>query len=366
MYDKLISLAEKAEQVTGQLETEEATKTALILPFIQTLGYDVFNPSEVVPEFTADVGIKRGEKVDYAICQDGQPIILFECKPVGAKLESYSSQLYRYFSTTAARIAVLTDGVRYRFFSDLQDRNRLDDIPFFSFSLDRMRKDDANRVEQFAKAKFNLDQVLVEAESLKCRAAIRSHFAREIAEPSDRFVRHFVDELHEGRLTQGVLDGYRSMVKAALGDYVSAAIERRLQTALQASSPLPDAASSPAEVDTTPETESSDGKPNDQQESRGVETTVEELQGLYVVKAMLRDVVDPRRIVGRDVRSYFGVLLDDNNRKPICRLRFNHAQKYVGVFNESKAETRLPIDDVDGLFAHADAIKSSLAHVLAS
>jgi len=363
MYDRLIALAEKAEQVTGQIETEEATKTALVLPLIQILGYDVFNPAEVVPEFTADVGIKRGEKVDYAICRDGQPIMLFECKPVGAKLESYSSQLYRYFSTTDARLAVLTDGVRYRFFSDLHDRNRLDDTPFFSFSLDRIRKDDAERLEQFAKAAFDLDQVLVEAEGMKCRAAIRSHFAREFADPSDRFVRHFVDEIHDGRLTQGVLDRYRAMVKAALGDYLASAVERRLQSALQASpapaemaAPVDDSAPADAD-DTTSATEESE---ND----RGVETTVEELQGLYVVKAILREVVDPRRVIGRDVRSYFGVLLDDNNRRPICRLRFNRAKKYVGVFNEMKAETRLPIDDIDGLFAHADAIKASLAHVL--
>lgn len=330
-----------------------------MLPFIRELGYDVFNPAEVVPEYTADVGIKRGEKVDYAIFRDGNPIILIECKPVGSKLATYSSQLYRYFSTTHARIAVLTDGLRYHFYSDLHETNKLDESPFFSFSLERLRKDDAVRIEQFAKPQFNLDELLIEAESLKCRAAIRGHFARELADPSDAFVRHFADALHEGRMTQGVLDRYRLMVKAALGDYVNSAVERRLQSAL---------GSAPMAVATSPEPLPADAaSPDDDapaQEDDGVETTLEELEAFFVVKAILRDLVAPQRIASRDVRSYFGVLLDDNNRKPICRLWFNRSQKYLGVFNETKAETRIPIGSVDEIFHHAEALRASLEHAL--
>jgi len=320
----------------------------------------VFNPAEVVPEYTADVGIKRGEKVDYAICRDGNPIILIECKPVGSKLATYSSQLYRYFSTTHARIAVLTDGLRYHFYSDLHETNKLDESPFFSFSLERLRKDDAVRIEQFAKPQFNLDELLIEAESLKCRAAIRGHFARELSDPSDAFVRHFADTIHEGRMTQGVLDRYRLMVKAALGDYVTSAVERRLQsalgsapTAVEASPPPAPPAEAAAPDDTAPD-----------QEDDGVETTLEELEGFFVVKAILRDLVAPSRIAARDVRSYFGVLLDDNNRKPICRLWFNRSQKYLGVFNDTKAETRIRIGSVDEIFQHAEALRASLEHAL--
>ncbi|MEO1278551.1 MAG: type I restriction endonuclease, partial [Planctomycetota bacterium] len=100
LWNSLSSLSERAKDVVSHVQTEEATKTALVMPFLQALGYDVFNPHEVVPEFVADVGIKKGEKVDYAVCRDGQPIILFECKPYGAALDTYSGQLYRYFSVT--------------------------------------------------------------------------------------------------------------------------------------------------------------------------------------------------------------------------------------------------------------------------
>ena len=138
MYERLSALAERLDKVRDDSLTEEATKTALVLPFIRELGYDVFNPEEVLPEYTADVGIKKGEKVDYAILKDGSPIILFECKPCGAKLDSYSSQLYRYFSVTNARIAILTDGVIYRFYSDLVAQNKLDERPFLEIDLDRL------------------------------------------------------------------------------------------------------------------------------------------------------------------------------------------------------------------------------------
>jgi len=361
MFDKLAALADRLDGVRDQVSTEEATKTALILPFIRELGYDVFDPSEVIPEFTADVGIKRGEKVDYAICHNGKPIILIEAKTLGAKLDSYSSQLYRYFSTTNARIAILTDGVEYRFFSDLKDQNKLDAEPFFVFSFDQLRKDDAVRLEQFTKLQFDLDAVLAQAESLQYRTAIRSHFAREMREPSDAFVRHFADPIHSGRLTQGVVDKFRLLVKSAISDYVDDAVERRLQAALQASkaAPIPQPSSGPT---AGPEPVTENSKSDDQ--SEGVETTLEELHGYCVIKAILRDQVDPNRIIARDVRSYFGVLLDDNNRKPVCRLWFNRAQKYLGVFNEQKEETRIPIQAVDDLFQHTEAIKQSLQHVL--
>ena len=77
---KIDALSSKYESLKNRINTEEATKTAFVLPFINTLGYDIFNPIEVVPEFTADVGLKKGEKVDYAVMHKGEPAIIFECK----------------------------------------------------------------------------------------------------------------------------------------------------------------------------------------------------------------------------------------------------------------------------------------------
>ena len=105
--DQIKQVGERVVKLKDQIKTEEATKTALIMPFIQCLGYDVFNPLEVVPEFTADIGIKKGEKVDYAILKDGQPTILIECKWWGENLILHDSQLFRYFHTTKAKFGIL-------------------------------------------------------------------------------------------------------------------------------------------------------------------------------------------------------------------------------------------------------------------
>src|SRR5687768_9087976 len=115
--EDLQALSLKTEKLCSMLQTEEATKNALILPLIHMLGYDIFDPTEVTPEFIADVGIKKGEKVDYAVYKDGKLIMLFECKHCGGDLSlKHASQLYRYFGVTEARVAVLTNGLTYRFF----------------------------------------------------------------------------------------------------------------------------------------------------------------------------------------------------------------------------------------------------------
>ena len=137
---RIAELSKVVREHREVLLTEEAAKTALVMPFLQALGYNVFNPSEVVPEFTCDVGIKKGEKVDYAICLDGQITMLVECKPANSELSvSHASQLFRYFATTDARVAVLTNGVVYKFFAGLDVPNRMDDKPFFTLSLDNVR-----------------------------------------------------------------------------------------------------------------------------------------------------------------------------------------------------------------------------------
>lgn len=137
---RLSELQKRALEHREVLLTEEAAKTALVMPFLQALGYDVFNPSEVVPEFTADVGTKKGEKVDYAICAGNKVTILVECKPSSAELDiNHAGQLFRYFSVTNTRLAILTNGVVYKFFSDIERPNRMDDKPFFVFSVDAIK-----------------------------------------------------------------------------------------------------------------------------------------------------------------------------------------------------------------------------------
>ncbi len=93
---------------------------------------------------------------------------------------------------------------------------------------------------------------------------------------------------------------------------------------------------------------------------RGIVTTEEEIEGLFAVKSILRDLIDAKRIHMRDTKSYCGILLDNNNRKPVCRLHFNQEQKYLGLFNEKKKEDRVPIDDIDDIYRYATRIISTV------
>jgi hypothetical protein len=135
---KLKQLAERIKTSKEIILTEEATKHSFIMPFLSALGYDVFDPTVIVPEFTADIGTKKGEKVDYAILQDGKPIIVIEAKNHTEKLDNHNNQLIRYFNVTDSKFAILTNGIEYRFFSDIEETNRMDKIPFLTVNLDSL------------------------------------------------------------------------------------------------------------------------------------------------------------------------------------------------------------------------------------
>ncbi len=164
LRETLDSLADRLEKQMPLLTNEEATKNALIMPVINALGYNVFDPTEVLPEFTADVGTKKGEKVDYAINVNGKPMILIECKSVTSDLSfQHASQLFRYFGVTDARFAVLTNGVHYWFYTDLETPNRMDKAPFFEFDLTDYDKKDVDEFQKFSYASFDLDNILSNA-----------------------------------------------------------------------------------------------------------------------------------------------------------------------------------------------------------
>src|ERR1043165_6808676 len=150
--DQIKQLGERVLKLKDQVKTEEATKNAFIMPFIQTLGYDVFNPNEVTPELVADIGTKQGEKIDYAIIHNGEPIILIECKSHTAQLSvNNASQLFRYFHTSKARFSILTNGIEYRFYTDLVTPNKMDEKPFFVFNITEIKDNQIEELQKFHK-----------------------------------------------------------------------------------------------------------------------------------------------------------------------------------------------------------------------
>lgn len=342
---RLAELQKRTIEHREVLLTEEAAKTALVMPFLQSLGYDVFNPKEVVPEFTADVGIKKGEKVDYAICQEGRINILIECKPAAAELNvNHASQLFRYFAATDARLAILTNGVNYQFFSDVEKPNKMDDRPFFTFSMDAIKPSDIRTLEKFAKADFNIDQIIQEAGHLKLQSLLRKAIEQEFAEPTEEFVRVFASRVVEGRLTPAAKDTISRMVPGTIAAIIRDKVNERLSSAL--------AAATPSMADSE---EAGVPAPED-----AIITTQEELSGYRIVQAIAARLIDPKRVVLRDSKSYCAILLDDNNRKAIARLWFNSpTTKYVGTF-AGKDETKHLTSELTGIYQLAPLIEARL------
>jgi hypothetical protein len=354
--DGIANLAKRIRDMAAAIETEEATKNALIMPFIRdVLGYDVFNPAEVIPEFTADVGLKRGEKVDYAILKDGKVQILMECKKLGDTLDlRYASQLYRYFAVAEARIAILTNGQEYHVFTDADMPNRMDEKPFLVFDLLDIDRTMVPEIQKLSKADFDLESVVSAAEELKYISGIRRIIAGEAKEPSDDWIRFFVNRMYEGRTTQKVIDQFRPLVTRALNQYIGDQVQGRLKTALDddgqpvvsvqsgVAAPAVPAAGTPVVSD--------------------VETTDEELEGFNIVRAIASAEVNPERVVHRDGKAYFAVLLDDNNRKPLIRLHLNSKnKKFVTTFEGGKEGTRRDIESVVDIYrAAGEAIKATI------
>jgi len=351
--DKINELAAKIPKQIAHITTEEATKSALVMPFINALGYNVFDPTEVVPEFTADVGIKKGEKVDYAILRNGSPIMLIECKWCGADLnEEHFSQLIRYFSVTETRIGVLTNGVIYRFYADLEHANKMDTKSFLEVDLLNLNENVIAELKKLTKSKFDLDQVISSASDLKYTKEIKKILNEQLISPEDNFVRYLASQVYSGKLTQTIREQFQEIVKRAFGQFISEKINERLQSAL--SSEPPELKEKDASDKDEKETENIDDK-------KKIVTTEEELEGYYIVKSILRDTIEPSRITHRDTLSYFGILLDDNNRKPICRLHFNSdTKKYIGFFDENKKEERIEISELNDIFKYASRLKATV------
>jgi len=347
LIDKIRELASKIPQQLNHLQTEEATKTALIMPFISALGYDVFNPLEVIPEFTADIGTKKGEKVDYAIKKDDSIIMLIECKWSGCDLDKeHASQLYRYFSATDARFGILTNGIKYLFFSDIEEPNKMDSKPFFEFDILDFEDHHIRQLKKFSKSAFSLEDILTTASKLKYTGAIKKILEQQLESPSPQFVRFFASQIYDGKLTQNIISKFTGMVKDAQRQFINDKINERLKSALSAD-------------DQNREEQASDESVT-KNDDNGIITTEEEIEGYNIVKAILREVVDVNRVAMRDKKSYCGILLDDNNRKPICRLHFNTSQKYLGLFSQKK-EQKVPIDNLNDIFKYAEQIKAVIS-----
>lgn len=342
LVDKLKELGQRISSLKDNVVTEEATKHSFIMPFIAALGYDIFNPTVVIPEFTADISKKKNEKVDYAIMYNNQPLILIEAKSHTENLDNHATQLERYFTVTESRFAILTNGIEYRFFTDLEKPNKMDTVPFFTFNMLNIKDRDLKELEKFISSNLDIDKILASAENKKYISAIKNIFKEEVKEPSDDFIRIFATKLATKPLRQNILEEFKAYVKTAFSEIVTDMAQDKIN-----------ALKSKLTVEIHQENEE-----EEPQEESGIITTEDELQAFFIVKSILAEKIPLNRIAARDTKSYFGVLLDDNNRKWFCRFHFNTKLKYLGLHIEDKKEERFILERIEDIYKYKETICS--------
>ncbi|MDD4309460.1 MAG: type I restriction enzyme HsdR N-terminal domain-containing protein [Candidatus Cloacimonetes bacterium] len=339
--DQIRQLCDRVIKLKDQIQTEEATKHSLVMPFIQALGYDVFNPCEVVPEYTCDIGTKKGEKIDYAIFKDNQPIMLIECKHWAANLTLHDNQLLRYFHVSKAKFGILTNGLTYKFYTDLEATNKMDEKPFLDIDLTDLKDNMIEELKKFHKSYFDIDTIINTATELKYTYELKNLINKEIVNPSEFMVKHFAKQVYSSIITAKVLEQFTALVKQSFSQVIGEYITNTFKTALNKEADVIDKAdeSTPEIVD----------------EHKRVVTSAEEMEGFFIVKSILRQKIDSNRIFHRDTMSYFGILLDDSNRKPICRLMLDKEKKYIVLFDDVK-ERKEQIIALDDIYLHSDAL----------
>ena len=335
--------AKRIAQMDNSESTEEATKTSLVLPFIQMLGYDIFDPVEVVPEFTADIGSKKGEKVDYALIQSGMPAILVECKKLGTKLDDdVVSQLLRYFGVTASRVGILTDGIRYLFFSDLDQLNVMDPRPFFIFDMLNFTEQEVQELKRFTKEAFDQTTIIDAARELRYTAEIKRLLARELAKPSDDFVRFVTRQVYKGTNSVGARLMFQGLTYSAFNQFISDKIQDRLANALKQEGDAPSShvAEEQAGKDEPP-------------------FVATEIEVLNVIKAILGGLVDVRRLDLRQTKRYCSVVLHDSpEREDYGGVLFQlYARRPESVRLVATGMTPIHVEQIYDLYAHTDALR---------
>ena len=342
--EEIKSFINQIEARINVCQTEEATKMSLIVPFFQILGYDVFNPIEFCPEFTADVGIKKGEKVDYAIMENGNPVVLIECKWCGEKLDKYGSQLFRYFSTTTAKFGILTNGVNYKFYTDLEEANKMDLVPFLEIDFKNIKENQLAELKKFCKSNFDSDRIFSTAEELKYSSLIKQLLTSELDNPSESFVKYILNNIYDGVKTQKTLEKFSPIIKKSFTAFVNEIVNQKISSALTTESDVKEEITEEVEEDVV--------------ESKII-TTQDELDAFYIIRAILSEFVPINDIIYKDTERYFGIFYK-NLRQTLCRLYMNAKNKSLMIPDKDKVYAKYELGAVSDIFKYKEQLISSL------
>lgn len=343
--DAVKDLSKRVGELRDYTMSEEATKMAFVVPFIQeVLGYDVLDPREVVPEFTADVGIKKGERVDYAIVVDGEPRILIEAKRIGERLSpAHASQLTRYFAMTDVDFAILTNGSRYEVYTHTQKENLMDGIPFLVLDLMSPDGDMVEMVKMLTKSRFAPRELRREAERLITVQVMREAIADEFENPSPEMVKLIAKRTTDRVMTPKAVEEYTEIFGYVASEYIQGLVDDEIQRR-----------------------QSEEIRKNNRvlYNSDKIVTTDEEVLSFNIVQAIGSAVVPVDRIVMRDVQSYCSILYRDDTSRPIVRLYYDRRSPYMTMTGADGEEERVQISKPTDIYAYKDAIRDRIRYLV--
>lgn len=367
--DQLMQLSDKIDKQKDNIATEEATKTSFIMPMIAALGYDVFNPFEVVPEMECDL-TKRGDRIDYAIMKDNTPILLIECKHCKQNLDLHSTQLAKYYAASNARFGVLTNGIEYRFYADLEKQNIMDEKPFLAVNMLDLSDTDIEQLKKFHKSYYNEQEILSTAQELQITIQIKDLLNKNFQNPGDEFTRYFVRCINDWKSNAKLIEQYRPIVKKSVSAVINDIITDRLNVAMKTNEDKVIETVSEEGTSCEKTVETAKDLPNGivfQDEEKGIITTQEEIDAYNIVRSILRQYVDEERIQYTDYKSYFTVNLDGSMWWWICRLSFKPYSKRICLPKENyESNYWLKIENINDLYKHIDKLKLALEVALAN
>lgn len=356
LLDEIQSLGKRVREYGPNIKSEEATKNTLIMPFIKMLGYDPFNLNEVVPEYSAPVGEYKDARVDYAIMSEGKPIIIIECKTFGDELNSKKcSQLLTYFNGCDARVAVLTDGNRYLFFSDLEEPNKMDSKPYMELVVEKPDTSLIPELKKLTKGKFNLEDAISSASQLKYTREFKRIMAEQLESPHEDFLRFFLKQCYEGVITSNVKERFTPVLKEALALFIKDRVNERLTSAFD---DVNREEQPPVEPQVTKQEEVAEDDSED-----GIVTTEDEKAAYYIIKSILHNLAKPEDVILNDFKTCCNICYARKSQV-FVRLYFNKEPYKVAVLNTGpdgkKNQDAVQIDSVDDIFKFADRIKAAV------
>lgn len=251
--------------------------------------------------------------------------------------------LFRYFGTTKAKFAILTNGQHYRFYTDLEEPNKMDEVPFLDINILDIKDAQVAELKKFHKSTFNVSDIFDTASELKYSHEFQKILANELQNPSDDLLRLFLSSVYSGVKTQAIMEKFRPILKKALNNYISELMSDKIKSALEVNT---DSQTQTAvEGSSEPDHAETDSESAPSHASKIV-TTEEELEAYVIVKMLLKDSVSVEDISCKDTINYFAVLYQGKTTKWICRFILRDSHKLLIIPDENKKENRIPIDSI--------------------